>query len=417
MSSQDKHRLLFLLPFPPRLDAIHGGARVTTQLIAGLPAQHEVAILYLRSLEEQPADQFFYERCDFVDEVVRDWTGRTPGQRLIRNARLIMSLFKRQPMWVSDWASARFLEKVRGFARQWQPGIVQLEHQVMCQYLSALDMVQAPRVLIIHEPGERMAPFLKGLPKGVVRLFHGLDRLTWQWFEPHIIRKVQAVVTFTDRDKKAIERYQTPTPIWKIPFGTTIPEHPLNPLGLPPLSLLFVGNFIHPPNTDAAIWLARRIFPSVRKHFPELELYIVGDQPPSELKQITDNHIFVTGRVPDLNPYLDRAALFVAPMRQGGGMRVKVLEALAAGKAVVATPLAVEGLEVTDGEQIAIGDNDQELAERMIQLLANPIQRAAQAQNARAWSCVHLGWEKSIAAYEMLYSNLIAKAYGLGGSI
>ena len=416
MDSQDKRRVLVLLPFPPRLDAIHGGARVTAQLIAGLASQHTVAILYRRGFEEQPAEPFFYERCDLVDEIARDWTGRSPGQRLIRNTRLLMSLFKPRPMWVTDWANERFLERVRTVAQQWQPEIVQLDHQVMGQYLPALSAVQAPRVLTIHEPGERMAPFLKGLPLEVARLIHRLDRSTWQRFEPRIIRKVQAVVTFTDQDKKALEVYRTPTPIWKIPFGTTIPEDPLNPLGLPPLCLLFVGNFIHSPNIDAAIRLAHRIFPSLQKHFPELELYIVGDQPPPELKQITNNHIVVTGRVPDLDPYLDRAALFVAPIRKGGGMRVKVLQALAAGKAVVASHLAAEGLDVTDGDQISIADSDQELAERMVQLLANPAERAAQAQRARAWACANLGWEKSIAAYEGLYSNLIAESHCSGGS-
>ncbi len=412
---QDKHRLLFLLPFPPRLDATHGGARITAQLIAGLFSRHTVAILYLRGFDEKPAEPIFYERCDLIDEIARDWTGRSLGQRLIRNTRLLMSLFKHQPMWVTDWANKRFLEKVQIVARQWQPGIVQLDHQIMGQYLPALSTVHAPRVLTIHEPGERMAPFLKGLPIEVARLIHRLDHSTWQQFEPRIIRKVHAVITFTDQDKKALEVYRTPTPIWKIPFGTIIPEYPLNPSGLPPLSLLFVGNFIHSPNIDAAIRLAQRIFPSLQKHFPELDLYIVGDQPPSELKQITNKHVIVTGRVPDLDPYLDRAALFVAPLAKGGGMRVKVLQALAAGKAVVASHLATEGLDMTDGEQISIADSDQELVERMVQLLANPAERAAQAQRARTWACANLGWEKSIIAYERLYSNLISESNHSGG--
>jgi glycosyltransferase involved in cell wall biosynthesis len=88
-------------------------------------------------------------------------------------------------------------------------------------------------------------------------------------------------------------------------------------------------------------------------------------------------------------------------------MRVKVLEALAAGKALVASPLAVEGLELTDGDQIIIAQTDQEFCAAIVALLADPEQRAALALRARAWACANLGWDKSVAAYERLYDSLI----------
>jgi glycosyltransferase involved in cell wall biosynthesis len=122
-------------------------------------------------------------------------------------------------------------------------------------------------------------------------------------------------------------------------------------------------------------------------------------------------NVLVTGRVPDVAPYLDHAAVVAVPLRLGGGMRVKVLEALAAGKAVVASRLAIEGLELTDGDQVVLADTDQQFCHAIGGLLGDPERRVALAQRARAWACANLGWENSVAAYETLYTSLVTGRY------
>jgi glycosyltransferase involved in cell wall biosynthesis len=147
------------------------------------------------------------------------------------------------------------------------------------------------------------------------------------------------------------------------------------------------------------------IFPQVQAGLPELKLYIVGSQPPEPWKTKCKN-IVVTGYVDDVTPYLDQAAVVVVPLRLGGGMRVKVLEALAAGKAVVASPLAVEGLDVVDGEHLMLADTDEQFCQIIVQLLRDPERRVNLAQNGRAWACANIGWEKSVENYEALYQRL-----------
>ena len=115
--------------------------------------------------------------------------------------------------------------------------------------------------------------------------------------------------------------------------------------------MLFIGNFIHPPNVDAADRLINHIFPQVQSQFSETRLFIVGDHLPSTVLQEANPNVVATGFVPDITPYLEQAALVVIPLRLGGGMRVKTLEALAAGKAIVASPRAVEGLDVLNGKR------------------------------------------------------------------
>jgi glycosyltransferase involved in cell wall biosynthesis len=93
-------------------------------------------------------------------------------------------------------------------------------------------------------------------------------------------------------------------------------------------------------------------------------------------------------------------------MRSGGGIRIKVMEAVIAGKAVVATRLAVEGLSLADGKEVAIADQDGEIVGRILDLLEHPDKRKTLAENARAWAIANLSWEKSIQRYEALYENL-----------
>ena len=175
-------------------------------------------------------------------------------------------------------------------------------------------------------------------------------------------------------------------------------------------NVLFVGSYTHPPNVDAAKRLANSIMPLVRTRFPSTSLRLVGERPPAGVRRLSNDDTVVTGRVRDVGPYFDAACVVVAPMRLGGGVRVKVLEALAAGTAVVATPLAVAGLDVASGRELLLGTSDEELAHAICSLLADPDERAAMGARARAWAGRRPGWPDSIALLERLYDTRRAAA-------
>jgi glycosyltransferase involved in cell wall biosynthesis len=309
-------------------------------------------------------------------------------------------------MWVTEWAVTAYELRARAIVKTWQPDLVQIEYHLMAQYASALDGCRAPRVLVEHEPGIKAAPYLQASHPVIRQIMHYFDAIAWKRYEPSIIKKMQTVVVFTEEDRQALAPFAQSTPVVRIPLGTELSQQSLNQLDHRPLSLLFVGNFVHPPNVDAAHRLINSIFPQVRERCPEVSLYIVGSQP-SPFSKTRNENVIITGYVPDVTPYLDQAAVVVAPLRLGGGMRVKVLEALAAGKVVVASPLAVEGLNVVDGEQVMLAETDEQFCQTIVQLLESPERRDRLARNARAWACANLGWEKSIEAYETLYQSLL----------
>ena len=106
-------------------------------------------------------------------------------------------------------------------------------------------------------------------------------------------------------------------------------------------------------------------------------------------------------------PFLDRATVVVAPLRLGGGIRVKILDALAAGKAVVASTLAVEGLDIVAGEHCLVADTDDEIVAAISALLGDAALRARVAGAAYAWAAANLGWARTMAAYDALYDRLL----------
>jgi glycosyltransferase involved in cell wall biosynthesis len=127
----------------------------------------------------------------------------------------------------------------------------------------------------------------------------------------------------------------------------------------PAQKIVFVGLMDYSPNVEAAISFARRIWPVLRQRFPELKLWIVGANPAPAVRQLGDlEGVTVTGTVPDVRPYYSGALAAIVPLRTGGGTRLKILEAMAAGVPVISTPLGAEGLDVTPGENILLADPD-----------------------------------------------------------
>jgi glycosyltransferase involved in cell wall biosynthesis len=315
-------------------------------------------------------------------------------------------------MWVTDWAVPDYAHRLRAILRDWAPEIVQAEFHVMGQYLPADSFSRAKRILVEHEPGICAATDVRRLGPALARLLPRLEMTAWRRYERALLNSAHVVVVFTNRDRQALSRLARKARFVTIPLGTDCPEHALDPIGTEPPQLLFIGNYNHPPNLDAARWLAECLFPAVQARVAGVRLTLVGDAPPPELRRLAGPSIRVTGRVPELSPYMAEAAVVVAPLRLGGGMRVKVLEALAAGKAVVASPLGAAGLDLTDGRELVLAHDGTQFVQRVVELLEQPERRREIGHNARSWALEHIGWDRPVALYEAVYEELLSEAGG-----
>lgn len=153
-----------------------------------------------------------------------------------------------------------------------------------------------------------------------------------------------------------------------------------------PWRLVFVGTLSWDPNRDAVELIARELWPRLRAEFPQLQMDVVGAHPPESILELSrrDPSFRVHGFVDDIRPIVDAAAVYLCPIRDGGGTKLKILDACAMQKAVVADPIACEGIAVTDGRDVRFAQTPEEYVAQVRRLLADPALRAAQGAAARA---------------------------------
>src|SRR5579872_1316600 len=203
-------------------------------------------------------------------------------------------------------------------------------------------------------------------------------------FEAEAGRWFDAVVAVSPQDKLIFERDYGWNHVHTI--DTSVDTEFFMPSSDPevPDQLVFVGSLDWLPNQDALTYFAKEVWPLIRARRPQTKFQIVGRNPSSEMAGLgTIDGIEVIGTVPDTRPWLAGAALAVVPLRIGGGTRIKIFEAMAMGKAVVSTPLGAEGLPVTSGEDVLLAERPEQLAEAVLELLANPEKRTRIARAAR----------------------------------
>ncbi|MBW4460010.1 MAG: glycosyltransferase [Nodosilinea sp. WJT8-NPBG4] len=162
-------------------------------------------------------------------------------------------------------------------------------------------------------------------------------------------------------------------------------------------NITFVGSLTYPPNRQAALRLIQKIMPLVRQQQPNVRLWIVGQAPGEDLLSYNDGeHVFVTGKVEDVRPYLAQSTAMCAPLSSGSGTKYKILEALSAGVPVVCSSLALEGLNLTPNEHLLSADEDQEVASAILKLIADPVFGARLAWQGRNLIDQEYSWDNSL---------------------
>jgi glycosyltransferase involved in cell wall biosynthesis len=157
--------------------------------------------------------------------------------------------------------------------------------------------------------------------------------------------------------------------------------------------LIFTGSMDWLPNEDAMLYFCRDVMPAIRAEVPDATLTIVGRTPTPAVKKLAEAHgVTVTGRVDDVRPYMRDAAVYIVPLRIGGGTRLKIFEAMAMGKAVVSTTIGAEGLPVTDGEHVLLADEPTTFARAVVHLIRDTEHRRRLEAAARALVLARYDW-------------------------
>ena len=185
-----------------------------------------------------------------------------------------------------------------------------------------------------------------------------------------------------------------------------------------PPALVFTGTMDYRPNIEGVCWFVQEVWPALRKQAPSLTFTIVGRDPTRAVRQLAETPgVTVTGSVPDVRPYLAAATVAVTPLLIARGIQNKVLEAMAMGRAVIGSPAAIEGLEVTVGEHVLQAETPDEWVRTVMSLLTDAARRTELEQAARRCVEDRYSWDARMAPLVSLCERLTGASQTAGGGV
>lgn len=344
---------------------------------------------------------------------------RSPLEKLQRKVWWLRPKGHPDADWVyADAAGKEFDELLTRF----QPDLVIFEEIWMYRYLPIVERHNCQTILVEHNVEAPL--FTEKLREKLdlrTQLKVKLQLPQIKAIEHDFCRRVDQVWACSQRDADLLQSLYGEIATTKIvPNGINVESYAAarsGALEIPktlkdiPYSILFLGQLSYPPNVAAVDWLLDSIYPKVQKTYPDCRLLLVGHRPTERMQQAAkqDPNIIVTGKVPDVRPYLGAASLMAVPLQQGGGTRLKILEAFAAGCPVVSTRKGAEGLDVIANQHLLISDDSEGMAAAIDQLWSNPEQGQQLAQSAYELVRDRYSWEAIEQRVEMAIKQLQAR--------
>ena len=304
------------------------------------------------------------------------------------------NLFSLWPYSVSRHHTRRFLGAARKLIAAESFDLVHCEWTPYASYMDASR--DLPTLIMAHNMEatvwRRRAEHASNLAE---RVYMGLQAWKMSRFEKHSFAQATRVVTVSAEEQQTAKNWGA--------HATSLVPNGVDTEYLQPMqeagerdSLLFLGSLDWQPNRDALLYLLREILPRIQLTHPHVKLRVVGRQPATKLReQVEGLHgVEWVGEVPDIRPYFARAEAVLVPLRIGGGSRIKILESLSMGKAVVTTQIGAEGLDVVAGEHCLIADSPKAFAQCVTQLLDDPEKAVTLGRNGRNLVVQQYDWSR-----------------------
>ncbi len=388
-----------------------GGRIRSYHMLRELIRHHEVTYL---TLDDGSAAPDAAERATEYCQVLARIPFRTTPKHSPRlYGDLLLNVWSRLPYAVAKYASAAMQQRVVALAQPEQHDIL------VCDFLF---------------PSQNVPP---GLPIPTVLFQHNVEAAIWrrhadvashplrrayfaeQWrrmcrFERQECHRFDHVIAVSDQDRDAIRGAYGVEAVSAVATGVDVTF--FAPGGAPrdPREVTFVGSLEWMPNEDAVEYFSTAILPRIRAVLPEVTFTVVGRHPTARLQALAAAvpALNLVGGVPDVRPYMERAGVFVVPMRIGGGTRLKIYEALAMEAPVVTTRVGAEGLPVLAGKHLLMADDPAGFAAAVVRLLTAPTDAERLARQGGAYVRERFGWSSVAAEFAAICEQVIARHEG-----
>jgi len=326
---------------------------------------------------------------------------------------MFLNFFSSVPYTVSKYHGKPFLRKLNELLQKERFDIIHVDHLHMAYYGKFVkEHFNLPVVLREHNVESTIwERYYQGIRNPFLRAYAKLQFMKLYKYESDIVAAFDRCFMITKQDKERIEKMNHRVKASVIPAGVdTSYFHPLD-VPVEPYSIVSVAAMDWSPNVEGILWFIAKIWPTIKRKVSRAKLYVVGKNPPTEVKKLAAEDIVVTGFVDDEREYMAKAAVFVVPLNTGGGMRIKILNALAMSKAVVSTSVGCEGIDVENGRNICIADTEKEFAQQIIELLKDKGKREKLGGEGLKLVREKYRWEHIAEQIEAEYENIL-KARG-----
>jgi glycosyltransferase involved in cell wall biosynthesis len=319
-----------------------------------------------------------------------------------------LGLLSPTPYTASKYRSGAMSAAIRAAFNEERFDLVQLEGTHMAHYLGLAQSLGVPVILRLHNVEYALAARYARTAVFPLNVYVQEQARRMRAFEIRACKQADLCLAITQEDAERIIRFAPDASVAVSPAGVDLERYYPQPMSEEPGTIVFVGALDWPPNTDAIRWFRTKVWSRVVQEEPTTRWIVVGKSPPADILHWPeeDRNIQVTGFVDDVRPYLQRAAVVIVPLRSGGGMRLKILEAMAAGKAVVSTPMGAEGISARNGEEIVLAGADRSFGVEVVRLLRQASDRKRIGKAARAFAEGY-GWSGIAADLEREYQALL----------
>ncbi|MFP3896994.1 MAG: glycosyltransferase [Anaerolineales bacterium] len=411
-SGESRRRILFLtpqIPYPPE----QGTAIRNYNLIRHVASRHGVALLSFIHGDGKTGDVGPLEEICFSLSTV-------PAPARSLSARLRTLLTTRDPDMAHRLRASGFASALREVLATDSPDLVQVEGIELAPYIPMMRRwlgAECPPIVFDDHNAEyvlQRRAWESDLPRP--RRWPAALYSLIQWrrlirYERTVCRWADGVVVVSEADARAVGRLLPASSPLVVPNGVDVERYHTQLKDSLPLkhpAVVFTGKMDFRPNVDAMVWFYERVWPLLKAARPDVHLYIVGKSPHARLSPLAqDPAVTVTGYVEDILPYFGGADVYVVPLRVGGGTRLKVLEAMATGLALVSTTLGVEGISLIAGTHALLADAPAEFAQAVCALLEDVEKRRALGRAAREFVLQHYDWGQIVPRLYPLYDALL----------
>jgi glycosyltransferase involved in cell wall biosynthesis len=352
------------IPYPPKDGGAIGILIFTKEFFA---AGHEVSMLAMNT------PKHYFDPAQLPEHLRNSITIHAVDVNTQLSAvGAFIALLKKQSYHLRRFISKQYESKLIELLQNNRYDVIQLEGlylspyvETIRKYSNALIAMRAHNVE--YKIWERNAENAIGLKKVYLNI------LTAQLKKYEIERinqyDVLMPVTQQDADIFLSHHCKIPIHVCPAPFSSEIYSYPVNRYKYS--SLFFIGSLDWLPNINGLLWFIKEVWKPLQQKFPELEFHVAGRNMPEEIKKLKENNLIIHGEVEDAYQYMSEYSVMIVPLFAGSGIRVKIVEAMALGKAIISTAIGAEGISYTDGKNMMIANTVSEFCEKIAVCIAN----------------------------------------------